>query len=66
MEMKMMKDLKPGEFFRRGFKGQPSSIVYVKGSYDRCLKRYSCSEYYDINHEIFLRPNCVVYVGFTF
>ena len=66
MERKLIKDLKKGEFFKRELKGQPSEKVYIKGDYDRATKTYSAVEFYDVNHEIFIKANKYVYVGFTF
>lgn len=66
MELKAIKDLKKGEFFKRQIKGQPSDRVYIKGDYDRSTKTYSATAYDDINAEIFIKSNKLVYVGFTF
>lgn len=62
METKI-KDLKKGEFFKRK---ADSKEVYIKGDYDRASKSYSCIAFSDINKEIFVKANKLVYVGFTF
>lgn len=62
METKI-KDLKKGEFFKRK---ADSKEVYIKGDYDRASKSYSCIAFSDINKEIFIKANKLVYVGFTF
>lgn len=48
-------------------KRQPDAkAVYVINHYDKESDSYSCSDYYDMNREIFIKSNKVVYVGFTF
>lgn len=63
MELKEIKNLKKGEFFKRK---EGAGRVYVKGDYDRSTKSYSCTAYDDINQEIFIKANKKVVVGFTF
>lgn len=40
--------------------------VYVINHYDKASKSYSCSDYYDMNKEIFIKSDKLVYVGFDF
>ena len=49
------------------FKRKPdASKVYIRGNFirDNNIKRYSCTDYDDMNHEIFLKGDAIVYVGF--
>lgn len=43
-----------------------AKAVYVVNHYDRASKTYSLSDWNDMNREIFLKPDTLVYVGFTF
>jgi hypothetical protein len=43
-----------------------ASEVYQRGAYDRAARRFSCVAVDDINKEIFLNPDSVVYIGFSF
>lgn len=63
MEQAKIKDLKKGEFIKRK---ADSNKVYIKGDYDRATKSFSCVEYEDINHEIFIKADKIVFYGFTF
>lgn len=65
-QLKQIKELKKGEFFKRLIKGQPSARVWIRGDYDRTTKTYSAIAYDDINQEIFIKSNKIVLVGFTF
>ena len=69
----MIKDLKKGDFFVL----EPDIIintavevnesrVYVRGGYDRELKRYSCSKFSDFNSERFFKGSRIVYIDFMF
>ena len=40
--------------------------VFVINHYDRATKTWSLSDYDDMNKEIFLKSDTMVYVGFTF
>lgn len=63
METKPLRDVKPGEYFKR----KPDArAVFVRGAYDRASKRISASDFDDISRELFLRPDTPVVVGFTF
>ena len=63
MEQTEIKNLKKGEFIKRK---ADSKKVYIKGDYDRATKSYSCIDYENINHEIFIKANKIVFYGFTF
>lgn len=63
MESKKIKELKKGEFLKRK---ADSNRVYIKGDYDRASKSFSCIAYDDINQEIFIKADKIVFVGFIF
>ena len=63
METKPLRDVKPGEYFKR----KPDArAVFVRGAYDRASSRISATDFDDISRELFLRPDTPVVVGFTF
>lgn len=43
-----------------------ASKVYIRGNYirDDGFNKYSCTDYDDMNREIFLKGDTVVYIGF--
>jgi len=43
-----------------------SRAVYVRGAYDRSLRKYSLTRWDDINSERFVSGTVEVSVGFTF
>lgn len=47
--MKTIKQLKVGDFFKL----HPNGKVYVRGEYERSLKRYSYYDFNDVNNEHF-------------
>ena len=60
---KALRDVKPGEYFKR----KPDArAVFVRGAYDRSSKRISATDFDDINRELFIKPDAIVFVGFTF
>ena len=63
MEQTQIKNLKKGEFIKRKADSQQ---VYIKGDYDRQSKSFSCIAYDDINKEIFIKADKIVFYGFTF
>ena len=60
--MKTIKQLKVGDFFRL----HPNGKVYVRGEYERSLKRYSYYDFNDVNNEHFAVGNKSVIVEFEF
>lgn len=58
-----LKNVKQGEYIKRK---QDSKKVYIRGEYCRELKKYSCIDFDDMNHEIFIKGDTKVFVGFTF
>ena len=63
MEQTAIKNLKKGDLIKRT---ETAQRVYIKGDYDRASKSFSCIAYDDINQEIFIKANKVVFYGFTF
>ena len=67
MEIKQIKELKKGEFFRLYRKGWGYSLsVYVRGEYDRSEKKYLATKYFDVNDWRYFKPTQKVAVGFEF
>ena len=65
-----LKDTVNGEYIRRN---ASTSKTYVRGGfvrgYDylgRKLNKYSCIDCDDANHEVFIKGDTLVYVGFTY
>ena len=62
-----LKDVKIGTLIKRKLS---SDNVFVRNHFNRkdefhCAS-ISCSDYYDMNREVFLNPNTLVFVDFTF
>lgn len=55
--------VKPGDFVRRK---PDSKKTYVKGAYDKASKTFALVDFDDVNREIFVKSDTVVYVGFDF
>lgn len=67
MQAIKLKDLKKGEWFTRKEIEHPNdSQVFIRGDYCREDKKYYNQRYSDINSEIALKGDTVVYIGFTF
>lgn len=67
MEKKMLKELKKGEYFTcKPIEEPKESQVYIRGEYDRSLKKYCCIQFSDICNEKTFKGDKEVYVGFTF
>lgn len=62
MNKKLISELKVGEFFMIS----NSRIVYIRGKYEKSLKRYSATKYFDCNAERFFKGDKEVFVDFTF
>lgn len=60
--MKTIKQLKVGDFFKL----HPNGKVYVRGEYERSLKRYSYYDFNDVNNEHFCRGDKSVITEFEF
>ncbi len=62
-----LKNLNKGDFFTIGLIESPkSNQVYVKGYYDRTLKKWFCYKFDDVNDGRFFIPNRIVGYGFIF
>ena len=59
-----IKKMKTSDFFR--LKDSETSTVWVRGEYDRSLKKYSTHKFDDANHERFVSPNLEVFTEFDF
>lgn len=55
--MKEIKSIKKGDLFRL----TPNGPIWVRGEYERSLKKFSCYKYEDVNKETFLKGDRVVY-----
>ncbi len=63
MQVLSLKNVKPGDYIKRK---ADSKAVYIKGSYDRTTKSFSCVDVEDICREIFIKADKAVFVGFTY
>ena len=63
MKKVQMRDVKKGEFIRRK---PEAKDTYIRGEYDRSNKDYSGTSFWNINKEIFIKPNTYVWIGFDF
>lgn len=67
MQGMKLKDLKRGEFFtRKPIEYPRDAQVWTRDEYDRTSKRYCCSNFDDVNRELELRGETVVYTDFIF
>lgn len=55
--------VKAGELFKRK---PDAKTVFVRNHYDRATKSFSASDFDDINREVFIKANKMVFIGFTF
>mgnify|MGYP003646181732 FL=1 len=58
-----LNQVKSGDYIKR--KADAKS-VYIKGTYNKASKSFSCIDTDDINKEIFIKANKPVFVGFTY
>ena len=62
-----IRELKKGEFFTLKPIAEPKeNQVYIRGEYDRSVKKYICAKFSDICSERFLKGDKEVYTDFTF
>lgn len=45
---------------------ESSNTIYTINHYDASSKAYSCSNVDDINNEVFIKSNKLVFIGFTY
>ena len=62
MTTSKIKDIKKGEFFMV----KDSKVVYIRGDYERSLKKYSAIRADDANSERFFKADKEVIIGFTY
>lgn len=58
-----LKNLPRGEYFKRK---PDSKKVWIKGEYDRFMKKYLCTAFDDISQGMYLKPSTPVYTEFEF
>ena len=58
-----LKSLPRGEYFKRK---PDSNKVWIKGEYDRYMKKFLCGAFDDISQGMYLKPSTPVYVEFEF
>ncbi len=70
MEEKLLKDVKPGEWFTLKRPADenyvPDNLVWVRDAYDHSERKYECYKWSDMNHWSLKKGTCKVWVGFTF
>ena len=62
--MKSIKQLKKGELFR--LSESPNGRVYIRGEYDRSLRKYMCGVRDDISETRLFKGDKLVYTEFVF
>jgi hypothetical protein len=63
METKPLRDVKKGEYFKRK---ADAKTVFVRDDYVRETKRFAACDFDDVCRFVYLKPDTVVFVGFTF
>lgn len=63
MKALMIKEVCKGDFIKRK---SDSHKVYIKGDYDRSLKGFWITDYFDISHSMLLKSNKIVFNDFEF
>jgi hypothetical protein len=63
MNGKSLNLVAPGEFFK---KKPDSKVVYVKNHYIKKSKTFSCSVADDMNREVFIKANKIVFTNFEY
>jgi hypothetical protein len=58
-----LKNLPKGEYFKRK---PDSNKVWIKGDYDRYMKKFLCGAFDDISQGMYLKPTTPVYTEFEF
>ena len=62
-----IRELKKGEFFTKKDILHPNETqVWIKGDYDRALKRYECTRFSDCNDMQYIRGDKEVYTNLIF
>lgn len=63
MQTVTIKSIKQGEYIKRK---PDAKAVYIRGEYCKAAKAYSCVDANDINREILIKGDKLVFVGFTY
>jgi hypothetical protein len=63
MQQITLKNVRKGEYFKRSL---TTNVVYIRGEYVREAKKYSCTDAEDINKEMLIDGEKLVYIGFTY
>lgn len=63
MKPSKISQIKPNEYIRRK---PDSKKTYIKNTYSKSMKAYSCVDFDDINNKIFIKSNTIVFIDFTF
>jgi hypothetical protein len=63
MQNVTIKAVKQGEYIKRKV---DAKAVYIRGEYCKASKAYSCIDASDINKEILIKGDKLVFVGFTY
>lgn len=63
MNSAAIKTLAKGEYIKRK---ADAKTVLIKGDYDRATKSYSCVDVEDMNREVFIKADKVVFYGFEY
>ena len=63
MKSQKISQAKRGEYIKRK---PDSKKTYIRGAFCKISKAYSCVDFDDINNEIFIKSNTIVFVDFTF
>lgn len=62
-----LKEIKKGDYFTKKPIEEPKlNQVWVKGDYDRSIKKYECYRFSDVNCFIYVDGNKEVFTDFTF
>ena len=62
-----VRDIKAGTYVKRISKdGTPQNKVYIRGEYSRSTRRYELIDAEDINRAVYVKPDSLVHIGFTY
>jgi len=62
-----IKDLKKGSYFtKRAIEDPKGSQVWVRGDYDRSMKRYEAINFDDVSRCCYIKGETEVFTDFTF
>ena len=62
-----VRELKKGEYFiKKAIEYPTEKQVWVRGDYDRTMKRYECWRFSDVNDTSYIQGSKEIYTDFTF